>query len=379
MPRNRLDPFFLGVAVLFWGSIGIVLVLVGRTLQPKLLSKIAADTPISGFYGPGSWWAFLITLGMSHGRVLRSLWTTGELPRGWDYDLVGASCYLVAATIDLILKSHAISRLGEAASESALVPALVCAEFVVWLGSGFSFITVFTAVVVGVSPGGSSGLRMAGIAMIPLTFAFVASGFTRRAHRAIAQTAPVFWCLSHGVILPPEVENVLDAIHFPANFTTFWTIFMYQEYWFWAGVITAATTAVWFLASLCGRQTLRHAAWSATKAGFYTAAISSGILSIPSLLYTIVFALLWFGTWLAVWWPVYVLAFCPQLEYFPPTKISVLEMDQMAALLAVAAVAVIRLSRLAFNVVHSDAEGDPPQELESFLPGPGGSEVELNV
>ncbi|KAJ7120884.1 hypothetical protein C8R44DRAFT_786937 [Mycena epipterygia] len=312
---------------------------------------------------------------MSHGRVLRSLWTTGELPRGWDYDLVGASCYLVAAAIDVILKSHTISRLGEAASESALVPALVCAEFVVWLGSGSSFITVFTAVVVRFSPGGSSGLRMAGIAMIPLIFAFVASGFTCQAHRAIAQTAPVFWCLSHGAIIPPEHESV-DPTHFPANIIIFWTIFMNHKYWFWAGVITAATTAVWFLGSLWGRRTLRRAAWLATKAGFYTAAVSSGILSIPSLYLTTVFALLWFGAWLIVWWPVYVLAFFPQLGYFPPTKMSVLEMDQMAAFFAVAAVMVIRLSRLAFNVVHSDTEGDPPQELESFLPGPGGSKVE---
>ncbi|KAJ6556766.1 hypothetical protein DFH09DRAFT_1164446 [Mycena vulgaris] len=310
---------------------------------------------------------------MSHGRVLRSLWTTGELPHGWNYDLVGASCYLVAAATDVILKSHAISRLGEAASESALVPALVCAEFVVWLGSGSSFITVFTAVVVHFSPGGSSGLRMAGIAMIPLTFAFVASGFTRQAHRAIAQAAPVFWCISHGAIIPPEHENGVDPTHFPANIINFWTVFMYHEYWVWAGVITAAITAVWFLGSLWGRRALRRAAWLATKAGFYTAAVSSGILSIPSLYFTIMFAFPWFVTWLVVWWPVYVLAFWPQLGYFPPTKISILEMDQMAGLLAVAAVAVIRLWRLAFNLMHSDAEGDPPQELESFLPGPGGS------
>ncbi|KAJ7121627.1 hypothetical protein C8R44DRAFT_786581 [Mycena epipterygia] len=287
---------------------------------------------------------------MNHGRVLKSLWTTGELPRGWDYDLVGASCYLVAAAIDVILKSHAISRLGEAASESALVPALVCAEFVVWLGSGSSFITVFTAVVVRFSP-----------------------GFTRQAHRAIAQTAPVFWCISHGAIIPPEHENGVDPTHFPANTITFWTVFMYHEYWVWAGVITAATIAVWFLGSLWGRRTLRRAAWLATKAGFYTAAVSSGILSIPSLYFTTVFALLWFVAWLIVWWPVYVLAFFPQLGYFPPTKMSMLEMDQMAAFFAVAAVTVIRLSRLAFNMVYSDAEGDPLQELESFLPGPDGS------
>ncbi|KAJ6548669.1 hypothetical protein B0H19DRAFT_1265470 [Mycena capillaripes] len=105
-------------------------------LQQKLCSKITADTPISGLYGLGS----------------------------------------------CSLDERAPARLGDTASESVLLPALVCAEFVVWLGTELSLISMLTALYFA----GPSGLRTASIAMIPLTLAFAASRFTISAHRAIA-------------------------------------------------------------------------------------------------------------------------------------------------------------------------------------------------
>ncbi|KAJ7236591.1 hypothetical protein B0H12DRAFT_1256351 [Mycena haematopus] len=35
--------------------------------QRTLLSRITNNTPISGFYGPGAWWSWLITVGMTQG------------------------------------------------------------------------------------------------------------------------------------------------------------------------------------------------------------------------------------------------------------------------------------------------------------------------
>ncbi|KAF7341499.1 hypothetical protein MVEN_01887400 [Mycena venus] len=380
MPRGHYfefhAPLFFGilfVTSVLWGVLGIIFVPESLSLQQNLRSRVTADTPISGFYGPGSWWAWLITLGMSHGHTIKALWATGELPRGWDFDLIGAACYLVAATIDVILKSRAVAQLGNAASESALLPALVCAEFVVWLGSGFSFINLLTSLYFA----GPSGPRNAGIAMIPLMFAFVASGFTIRAHRAIARTTPVTWCLSHHAIIPADKRDGVDPGHFPANIITFWTIWgsdSLRTYWFRAGVVTGAVTVLWLLGALWGRSTPRRAVWLAAKTGFYCVAVSSVILSIPSLYLTAIFAGLWFVAWLLLWWPVYVLAFFPQLGYFPPTGISVLEMDQIAALLAVAAVAAIRIGRAIFSKERAEAADEDPssQELDPLLSVPDG-------
>ncbi|KAJ7201499.1 hypothetical protein B0H12DRAFT_1122775, partial [Mycena haematopus] len=71
------------------------------TIQKTLLSRVTNNTPISGFYGPGSWWAFLITLGMTHGHTVVAILRTGHLSSEWDYDLVAASSYTVAAALDL--------------------------------------------------------------------------------------------------------------------------------------------------------------------------------------------------------------------------------------------------------------------------------------
>ncbi|KAJ6490008.1 hypothetical protein C8R45DRAFT_929298 [Mycena sanguinolenta] len=156
----------------------------------ELLSRIKGKAPISGFYGPGSWCSRLITLGMTHGHMGVSWWTTGELEEGWDYDLMGASGYIVAAAIDLIHKSRAIARLGEAASESPLLPALLCAEQVLLVGTGSSIFTIVTAF--GFRDW-AARLRRAGIAVIPLLLALIGLWFARNAHLAIFRTTSVLW------------------------------------------------------------------------------------------------------------------------------------------------------------------------------------------
>jgi hypothetical protein len=83
--------------------------------------------------------------------MIKALWTTGGLPDGWDYDLIGASSYIVAAAIDLILKSRAVVQSRDTASDSLILPAIqvACAEYVVSVGTGSSLITILTAVVFG--------------------------------------------------------------------------------------------------------------------------------------------------------------------------------------------------------------------------------------
>jgi hypothetical protein len=60
-------------------------------------------------------------VGMTHGYAGVALLKTDEPSCGWDYELIGVSSYVVAATIDLILKSRTIACLGDAVGESVLL------------------------------------------------------------------------------------------------------------------------------------------------------------------------------------------------------------------------------------------------------------------
>ncbi|KAJ7695273.1 hypothetical protein B0H14DRAFT_2650635 [Mycena olivaceomarginata] len=161
-------------------------------LDRELLSRINENTPISGLYGPGTWWAWLITLGMTHGHTLVG-WLNGKEQRAeWDYDFIGASAYTVAAAINLMHKAREISQLGDKASESVLLPGLMCAERVVSLGTASSVFTVTAAVY-----RGDWKVWTVGVAMITLVFTVVASVFAANAHTAINLTDLVLWCRLH--------------------------------------------------------------------------------------------------------------------------------------------------------------------------------------
>jgi hypothetical protein len=99
--------------------VGVIFAVEASTTHRTLASRNTGDTPISGFYGPGAWCAWLITIGMTHGHIGVALLKKGDLAAEWDYDLIAAGGYIITASIDLILKSRTIARLGEAASESA--------------------------------------------------------------------------------------------------------------------------------------------------------------------------------------------------------------------------------------------------------------------
>ncbi|KAJ7500725.1 hypothetical protein B0H11DRAFT_1908598 [Mycena galericulata] len=326
------------LAVLFY--VGVLYTKETLPIERELLSRlgITTDTPISGFYGPGPWWGWLITLGMSHGHTLMALKSTNPEPN-WDYDLIGASFYLVTAEIDLILKAKEISQLGDRASDySGLLPALLCAERAVAVGNGFCLFTIITAFLFNYS----SRFRAAGITAIPLILGIVASFSTLHAHKAIFQTVPArWWSLHRGI-----EELSFTLVDFPA-----WLItsivsmaapkYASQTYWM-ASIGTGSVGAIVWEVYLGQPHNIRHTLGLTLLAGAILAA------SFPCLevLAWVVFGgphFLFF--WFLSWFPVYILAFCPYMGYFPLTGTtrSVLDMDQFSALLAVVVVALIRI------------------------------------
>ncbi|KAJ7218831.1 hypothetical protein C8J57DRAFT_1254682 [Mycena rebaudengoi] len=124
---------------------------------------------------------------MTYAHMGVALLQSGVSPAEWDYDLIAASGYIIAASVDLMLKARDITHLRDEASKSSLLPALICAERVVSVGTGSSLFTIFTAVAASFFCGRRSCLRKAGIALITLGFALTASGFTLRAHNAISR------------------------------------------------------------------------------------------------------------------------------------------------------------------------------------------------
>jgi hypothetical protein len=336
--------------------------------RKELLSRITADTPISGFYGPGTWWAWLLTLGLSHAHTGMALLTTGELPSGWDYDLIGVSFYTTVAAVDLIRKSRAIAQLGDKASESVLLPALVCAERALSVGTGASLFIVAVALFSALASGFQKARTLLFIATIPLIFSLVASGFTWHVHRVILQTAPVFWCSLHVTSTTTTTLSfnftLIDSLAVFISVSTLGLLSaaspLSSGYWINVGYCVAAVIPVTFVGSwLCQRNLRRVLVWTT-----YAAAIPVAIGVLMPLLIAVInygfIIAMWFYCWIFLWWPVYILAFFPQLGYFPPTRTSVFEMDQMAALLGVILVAAIRILRRIYKARVKHSRSDSP-------------------
>jgi hypothetical protein len=210
--------------------------------QRTLLSRITSDTAISGFYGPGAWWAWLITLGMTHGHAGMALLMKGNLLDEWDYDLIGATGYIIAASIDLIKKSRVIAELGDAASESPLLPALVCAERAVAIGAGSSIFSLLTSLI------GWPNARRSGITLIALIFTLVASFSALHAHEIISNSTPVLWCRVHNGVELGKREIPFSAIDFPAWVSdgagAMLNFYAMRSFWKWAGWLGAVLAAL---------------------------------------------------------------------------------------------------------------------------------------
>ncbi|KAJ7674134.1 hypothetical protein B0H17DRAFT_1334986 [Mycena rosella] len=362
--------FTTSLALMIWGIQAHIEHTVAT--QKTLLSRITDDTPISGFYGPGTWWAWLITLGMSHGHIGMALLRTGELPSEWDYDLIGASFYVVVAAVDLVHKSRTIAQLGDQANESVLLPALVCAERVVSVGTGSSLFSLATALLFG----RLSRLRMIGVAAIPVLFALIASGFTLHAHQTISHTAPVIWCSLHDGSTPGKREDIpFTLVDFPAMAgvaaSSLPGIYLSPEYWLAAGIWSGVVVIVVFVSSLVRRRSLVRALRPTGWAALITAGTFSTLPILSIVPVAGMGAVKWVTYWVFAWAPIYILAFFPQMGFFPLTGGSVLEMDQIAALLGILVVAAIRTLRPIFKAVKPSADSSEEVPLLPVSSGDG--------
>ncbi|KAJ7251719.1 hypothetical protein C8J57DRAFT_1352317 [Mycena rebaudengoi] len=145
----------------------------------------------------------------------------------------------------------------------------------------------------------------------------------------------------------------MHLLYFPAE-VTLPSLELYASagYWQCCSVVTAAVTIAVFLRQLVAGED-RRAQLEFT--------IAAGLLPLACVLSWMVC--------LALWWPTYILALIPWAGYFPATGTSVLEMDQITSLLAVAIVAAIRIGRLIAKASPSaDASTSEEHELAPLLP-----------
>ncbi|KAJ7160624.1 hypothetical protein C8R43DRAFT_1233815 [Mycena crocata] len=337
----------IGVIVLIGAVLGIKSFMEETiATQKELLSNITDDTPISGYYGPGAYWAWLITLGMTHSHSAMTFLATNrnEVLPEWDYDLMVASGYMAGAAIDVILKSRAIAELGENASESPLLPALICAERVVSVGTGSSIFTLTTAAVMG----GVSNRRRVGVAVILLIFAIAASFSSLRAHEAISRTAPVLWCRLHDGSKVGKHDFPFSNTDFLAWFldavSGIFEIYMSRTFWKLTGMLCTVISVALFAWGI-GQHNNSTDALLKARFGLI---LGGALLLSPLLFFGYLIAIpitKWLSFWVGLWWLVYILAFFPQMGYFPLTGISLMEMDQIAALLTATFIAAFRVWR----------------------------------
>ncbi|KAJ7430140.1 hypothetical protein B0H11DRAFT_2139535 [Mycena galericulata] len=373
MTTDNISRSILGLGLLAWlFYLGYLNFKDSIPIEKELLSRITTDTPISGFYGPGPWWGWLITLGMSHGHTLMHLESSGP-ERNWDYDFIGASFYIVAAEIDLILKAKKISQLVERASDySGLLPALICAERVVAIGIGFCLVTISISILVH----RLSGFRTAWIAAIPLMFGIVASFFAFHTHKAIVQKVPFIWWNLHAYSF--------TLVDYPAMMITglvsgFTPLYASRTYWMVAGIGTGSVSAILWVDYYLGHpHNQRRIVVLTLLIGAILAASFPGLLMLFSLYIVGIQILL---LWIACWLPVYILAFCPYMGYFPPTGTtrSVLDMDQFSALLAVVVVALIRSWQPIYKALRPSVSLPESEPLLPLASGGAGGSGEVEV
>ncbi|KAK6996931.1 hypothetical protein R3P38DRAFT_1948550 [Favolaschia claudopus] len=104
--------------------------------------------------------------------------------------------------------------------------------------------------------------------------------------------------------------------------------------------------------------------------GIFWMAFYSLLPLVFNILFLVYLAGIWAVSWVVVWGLVFILAFFPQMRFFPPTNISMLEMDQLAAPLAVVAVAVIHTARNLYRARYPPASvtDSPGHEQLPLLP-----------
>ncbi|KAJ7816431.1 hypothetical protein B0H14DRAFT_3743930 [Mycena olivaceomarginata] len=352
------------------------------TTQKELLSTITSDTPISGFYGPGTWLAWLLTLGMTHGHALRAV--MGEPQNEWDYDLIGASGYTLAAAIDLMSKAKAVSQLGDAANTSSLLPALLCAERVISVGAGSSLLSL------AIAPA-SGGFRSFAIAALTLIFAVVASFYAFNAHEAIFKTTPVIWCFNHdghevkrGDITIPY-RGVDTGGHFPftavdlpgivgENIIALLRLYAIREYWMMIGIFSATSSLISLVVHLVDRSELIVALHAAVIGAAVPAVLLVGYPIFGGGFLMVGCTIAWAMRWVCFFWFVYIQAFLPWLGYFPLTGISLRELDQISAFLGVLVIATLRTLHSILKMRNHEGAGGM-YELTPLLADPAPTPV----
>ncbi|KAJ6484870.1 hypothetical protein C8R45DRAFT_931308 [Mycena sanguinolenta] len=300
--------------------------------QSKVRSMITVNTPISGFYGPGSWWA---TLGMTHAHSLLR-WPEAE---GWDYDLMSASGYMIAAAIDLILKARTIAQLGDRACESPLLPALLCAERVVSVVTGSSLFTICSYL------GRPARLRRVVVVIIPLIFGLVASCFSLWVCRALFPTDTQLCCkLCDGSTLEPE--DISFALPHPASIIGVIIL----------GPVLCLSTEYWLASETLVIMLIR----TIVRVGGATSQISTADQALEGAVY---FSCIILGLcvpmgiipWATVWpglCGLFGLGYIVAFRSFPITEMSAMDMDQLAAFLGLGFVAAFRSGPRILETAH---------------------------
>ncbi|KAF7367160.1 hypothetical protein MSAN_00975800 [Mycena sanguinolenta] len=336
-------------AIVWAVNLPVLILMAVVLLQPdmesekRLRSLITDKTPISAFYGPGIWWAWLITLGMAHADMVVTSLSSVKTPEVWDYDLIGASAYVVVAAIDLAVKARVIRQLGGSACESPLLPAMFCAERVVSVGTGASLFTI----AMGIYIGGPVGHRRAAIAIIPIVFAVIGAWFSFGAHQTIFRTDLHNSCTfpDGSLMRKPKFSFVLvDVPDITIDAMTSLTdMYFSRDYWL---VLAPCVVLLGFIRLVAGR-------WNPALGGLV---LGSAALPLLMAVCLVGVGLILLVLWVMLWGPLYIVAFFPQLGSFPLTGISVSERNQLAALLGIGVIAAFRSGRRISKAFHGRAD-----------------------
>ncbi|KAF7367165.1 hypothetical protein MSAN_00976300 [Mycena sanguinolenta] len=219
---------------------------------------------------------------------------------------------------------------------------MFCAERVVSVGTGASLFTIAMDIYIS----GSLGHRRTAIATIPIIFAVIGAWFNFGAHQAIFRTDPHNSCtFPDGSLMgKPRFSFVLvDVPDVMIDSMTSLTEMYFSRAWLAPSVVLLG-----FIRLVAGR-------WNPALGGIVVASAGLPLFMVVIL---IPMGLIWLVLWVMFWGPLYIIAFFPQLGFFPLTRISVSEKHQLAALLGIGFIAAFRSDRRISKTFHGRADSD---------------------
>jgi hypothetical protein len=326
---------------------GSGLVFLPYQIDPMIRFRLSSEsyTPISGWYGPGAWVAYMLTLLCALFGSLRLIYFSPEFTeqeKGWDVDLIAATICTTVSSVDLFHQSLTLLRGSYTKIPLKSIPALVAAATAVHCSLGVSSLAMSFIFVFVMRreereklplPVLCNRYRLAFVWSVMFFVAFISVWVFTLTNRRIR--LPTFEVLPgdlfeggpyiHGFIPQHTIDLQLHKIYYRGRVYLSLLSLVFSFFVF-RGILQSG--------GIHGKNAIRLL--------FFLVAFISVYISIPLFAFAFVF-LVWGACQPLILWGSVRYMFIPGSRWFPDSGISIREMGQLGVLLTVFIIYALRL------------------------------------